>query len=793
MKKLLSILIAVTLISSSCIIAFAQNNNNADTSSKLDNALIEKLEQSDDDDIISVWVWFKDFDKEVFENAKANARESSGFDAKEYSFSITDEEKDIFENSNFPRNDAWIESFNSALKSYSERTSVDRDEYNKKFRNYQSSFRHEMSEIISDRNKKTTDKIKINDSNTIFLSSLSPSGIFYITKSKILEICKNDDVQFIDYYDEQNLPQPQINFPNYDDYINSMHYAQAKELFNASGDNVKILMNDLGLIQNNSAININIDVINPDKVKNIYNHNIYPLNNTIQNYTPPLNNHCILSLNALQYISTNADIFCTELYCFSDIEWALTEENIDIINASTNYGSKNSYYSDSYSKWFDYLSSNYDVPLIASSGNNRRWAGEDNFPLVISPASGFNSIAVGSCDYDDNNFYLKDYCYAQANLQHIVHFKPDLIVCSPDTSRSAPILSGAIALILEKFPTIKGKPELIKAIVMASCHKKALPPNSSSIPQEYMYDGLTLRQGAGVFDAYTAICIAALGNYGTGQISEGYEIANTITPYSNSNINVSLVWFRNNTVNSSTLGSYNNVTIEDLNHLGLSIYNENACVKSSDYTMTYKQLTYFPANKNTQYNVKVSKPSNTSTAVEYAYAWSSEATKCINNVEINGNKTAVGQPLTARTFYLENNEEVSTDELQYQWQKSSNCSTWDNITSANSPTYVLSESDQSNYIRCVVSSKSTSLSNYIKYYGSVNDIVVRYGDVNNDTVVDILDVTKIQKHLAELINLTDDQKRAGDVDGDGFITNNDAQLIYQYCIGNITSFAVENP
>lgn len=142
---------------------------------------------------------------------------------------------------------------------------------------------------------------------------------------------------------------------------------------------------------------------------------------------------------------------------------------------------------------------------------------------------------------------------------------------------------------------------------------------------------------------------------------------------------------------------------------------------------------------------------------------------------------------------MDNGAEASTDELQYQWQRSTNFSSWNNITSANSSTYVLSGNDQSNYIRCVVSPKSASLINYIYYFGSVNDIVVRYGDVNNDTVVDILDVSKIQKHLSGLVNLTDDQKRAGDVDGDGYITNNDAYLITQYSIGIITSFDVENP
>ena len=62
------------------------------------------------------------------------------------------------------------------------------------------------------------------------------------------------------------------------------------------------------------------------------------------------------------------------------------------------------------------------------------------------------------------------------------------------------------------------------------------------------------------------------------------------------------------------------------------------------------------------------------------------------------------------------------------------------------------------------------------------------GDVNNDGEIDILDVSLIQRHIAGTIILTNKQKLTADVNGDGIISNIDANQITQYCVENITTF-----
>lgn len=54
------------------------------------------------------------------------------------------------------------------------------------------------------------------------------------------------------------------------------------------------------------------------------------------------------------------------------------------------------------------------------------------------------------------------------------------------------------------------------------------------------------------------------------------------------------------------------------------------------------------------------------------------------------------------------------------------------------------------------------------------------GDTNNDGIVTIIDVTMIQRHLAEIVTFDDESTAAGDVDGNGILDINDATLIQKW-------------
>ena len=67
------------------------------------------------------------------------------------------------------------------------------------------------------------------------------------------------------------------------------------------------------------------------------------------------------------------------------------------------------------------------------------------------------------------------------------------------------------------------------------------------------------------------------------------------------------------------------------------------------------------------------------------------------------------------------------------------------------------------------------------------------GDANGDGTVSIADVTMIQRASAEVVTLTDAQKKAADVNGDGAVDISDATLIQQYLADLKTGYAIGEP
>lgn len=80
------------------------------------------------------------------------------------------------------------------------------------------------------------------------------------------------------------------------------------------------------------------------------------------------------------------------------------------------------------------------------------------------------------------------------------------------------------------------------------------------------------------------------------------------------------------------------------------------------------------------------------------------------------------------------------------------------------------------------------LGNYDESAEATFEIHYMLGDVNGDGAINITDATMVQKAVAELITLTDEQRRAADTDGDGAITISDATQIQKYVAEIIDHF-----
>ncbi|MCH5298754.1 MAG: hypothetical protein J1E96_03235, partial [Ruminococcus sp.] len=89
--------------------------------------------------------------------------------------------------------------------------------------------------------------------------------------------------------------------------------------------------------------------------------------------------------------------------------------------------------------------------------------------------------------------------------------------------------------------------------------------------------------------------------------------------------------------------------------------------------------------------------------------------------------------------------------------------------------------------------RATSVDNPEKYgefainISTDDETSVLIGDVNGDGVINIIDVTAIQKYKVQMITLNDEQLKVADVNGDGVVNINDATRIQKYLVHIITS------
>lgn len=134
------------------------------------------------------------------------------------------------------------------------------------------------------------------------------------------------------------------------------------------------------------------------------------------------------------------------------------------------------------------------------------------------------------------------------------------------------------------------------------------------------------------------------------------------------------------------------------------------------------------------------------------------------------------------------------DDVNYQWQRSSDGVSWNNIDGANDSTYTIKLNDINNYLRVFVSSKTDGIYFYgqARYSSNSSDIVtIVYGDVNLDGSVSIKDVALLEKYISGQEDFTTYQLVLADVNGDGIVDQLDKKLISQYVNKEIFKFPVE--
>lgn len=203
--------------------------------------------------------------------------------------------------------------------------------------------------------------------------------------------------------------------------------------------------------------------------------------------------------------------------CVSAIEqceYLIEEYSVNVVNVSCGTASNGKY--NSISRAMDELVQNYKVPIVVAAGND----GHNGY--INQLGLGANVIAVGSVHTNGTNpravgaFELADYSSCAEHIETIN--KPD--VCAPGrvsiysyvewegTSFAAPHVTGTIVQMLSRNASLNGRPETVKAALMASAFYNA------GTDMSYVANTMASNQeGAGVIDSGFCFNVANYSQY----------------------------------------------------------------------------------------------------------------------------------------------------------------------------------------------------------------------------------------------------------------------------------------
>lgn len=639
MKKFISSMAAAALTASTMLGAVAAaeyekhsnitdfNKNNeyyqADemTESKISTDLISKINEEPFQRQL-VYVWYKEINSTDIEIAIKN---EIGFDLDSLQADFVSPSKELIENLAIAANGNVTTSIKDFMEVHLKKTESERLIEEEKTDLYLESKRDIVSEQHLDKVNSIIESAEISNENIIFKSQAAPMMICELSFDEIKKLAENNDIEKITPYEEMKFEICSPNAKSMQGAKNSLEINRVNEYLNLTGKNIKIGIFGVCSVSDCYATDNGIDMskvvrigplVDPTTNPNATNHETY----------------CAGIVAGSKGIAPDATIYTVAAHKqdpniepFDCIE-EMVERGVSVINVSWGMYHTSNYCSNC--KFFDSLVNNYNVTVICSTGNNS----ENN---VLCPSSAYNTIAVnGYCHENpvthETENVLNNYAYMHGNGC----LKPDIVAPSLNngTSTSAPLVTGMIAMLFEYKPSLKAYPEVVKTIVMASCHEKCskLYINNSNISNfnETMESGLTDRQGAGIPNFYNMISIAAQHNYYYGILNKNNNFRKEFNFVQQKNgrdkLNVAMSYLQTE------------VMVEDpytRDDFDISLSNSSFySLKISNKGNSSTELIYTDTASNENYKLNIYRYPNSSTIkmeeVRYCIAWST------NNIEL---------------------------------------------------------------------------------------------------------------------------------------------------------------
>ena len=335
-----------------------------------------------------------------------------------------------------------------------------------------------------------------------------------------------------------------------------------------------------------TGVGIKVGMVDSGAIQNFNNFNNIYINDSLSDSDYSLHSTRVASIISGTYgLATSCDLYVSsyahgnQTYTLKKAVEGLLSKEVDVINLSIttdgNYetsGNHNYGYCDGFSLYLDYISWYHNIPLVVAVGNKD--PEYSSTTKVHNPAMGLNSVSVGSVDIDKNVSWFSNY-EVNENL-HDVLVKPLLVapgenIVIPNTgdvpisgtSFAAPMVTGVIALLMQEFPQLKKKPEVIISALMASANK--LPTQNNLIDN---------RAGCGIINYEEARKILSSNSYlytTVNSTTSDVIMETVITDVEDYLVEFSFI----NLVNSNVLTPTTNTYIPSFTNYYIEVYDED--------------------------------------------------------------------------------------------------------------------------------------------------------------------------------------------------------------------------
>lgn len=604
-RKIISVLVAIVLLfnlSFSYSTAIIAPETAVTSKNKISEELALAIETMDDDDTVSVMVWFENIDTEAI---SAKAEKNVGYtqeDIKKAEDAVPAINEAVFDLSGT--------AYTTAINDYKEATKAERLEVLKMQNDLTYTKRQLFKEAYSKYNSEQVRIAGISNSSITFKSTLSPIVIADFTLVELIGLLKKENIIFVDLNDVGEF-KPELSCA-----MSTVQADYTRDTLGFDGYGVKIGLLDGGNVGSHSELTSSQIT------------NIFP-NGTISSHATTVA-RIICGSNG---VAPNAQMFATYMdsnagrTIYSEVE-RLINQGVSVINFSLGDDSPRTSYYDEVEKWIDHVAYQHKVTFVKSSGN-----GGVNSD-VTSPGLAYNIITVGGTDTQLTNNRNDDTLLSDSAAEGSASgnggtsgcAKPDFLAPgvmwsdnTRGTSLSAPMVTGLIAQMIEYKPTIATNPALIKAILTVSTDKKVLPGASPAVSEEWA-GTITAQQGAGQVNAKNAMSTLGKNRYATGTMSSGTVSKTFTVSSSDSWIRYSVAWTRRNTISGThTGGGYTTAVAPNLK---LQVYNpSNTSMGLSNIPTSSVELVHFTVGTTGTHTAKITRMDSGTNTFDYAVAW----------------------------------------------------------------------------------------------------------------------------------------------------------------------------